>query len=268
MNKKASVAEDYMKKKLRPAEETVKSPAQKMIINTSSVDENGKSIKQHVGTFHVLNTDLYSETIKIRPLAVYNKLIKMIKGKDSEGKEKWNYVNQTVFFNNYGETLYDAKGGLACGKVFGEERARLSKEAAEANNDKAKSYLYLFGLVQFPGSKEWQLVDLRVGGKRIMEISKAVSTATIGKGHFMSQFIFDLTCTSKAGTVHPDVTMTIDQKAGEQDVSNIIEYDNDIANYIESNNEYIMRMFNKYSTQAANITDDELMDELDLKDIE
>lgn len=254
---KSTESEAYLKRKLRPQEEQLKSPAQKLIINTSAIDENGKSIKQHVGTFHIVGTDLYSETIRFRPLSTLNKLIKMTKGKTKEGADTWNYVNQTVLFNNYGEVIYDAKGGIACGKVFGDARKALSPDEFKANDAKAKSFMYLFGLALFPGEKEWQFVELRVGGKRIMVIGDAVSNKNIGKTHFMSQFIYDMECIAQKDTVHPDLQMTLDQRAGTQEISDILEYDSMISNYVEEHNNRIMVQFKKYSFQANSIEEED-----------
>jgi hypothetical protein len=256
----------YMKRKLRPAMEPIKSPTQKMIINVSPLDANGKSIKQHVGAFHILGTDLYAEEVQFRPLAVYNKLIKMVQSKNKEGGEVWNYLNQTVFFSNYGEVLYDEKGGIACGKVLGEARKKLSKDEAEANNKKAKSYLYLYGLVKFPNDKEWHLVDFRVGGKRLMVISDAVSSKAIGKDHFMSQFIYDLKCVPQAGSVHPELEMSTDGKV--HDIADILHYDNEITNFIDESNGRIMAKFNKYSKQQNEMTSDDDEETLEIGDDE
>lgn len=261
--------EAYMNKKLRPQEDLLKSPTQKMIINTAPKDENGKNIKEHIGTFHITGTELYADTVKFRPLAVFNKLIKMTQTKDKEGAKKWNYVNQTVFFANYGEPMYDAKGGLACGKIFGDARLRMNPEQKEANNEKAKSFLYLFGLVQFPKTKEWHFVDFRVGGKRIIAVSDAINYKNIGKNHVMSQFIYDLVCVPEDESIHPSLSMTIDQKAGTQDVADILEYDNDISNYVEEHNERIMTQFKKYSAQAdAVVHEDDEEETLDIGDDE
>jgi len=265
---KLTESEEYLQRKMRKTEENLKSPSKKLIINTSAIDENGKSIKQHVGTFHIVGTDLYSETIRFRPLSALNKLIKMTKGKTKEGTDTWNYVNQTILFSNYGEVIYDAKGGTACGKVFGDARKALSPAQAEANNEKAKSFMYLFGLAQFPGEKEWHFVDLRVGGKRIMVISDAISNKNIGKTHFMSQFIYDMTCIAQAATIHPNLEMRLDQKAGIQDIASIIDYDNQISNYVEEHNSRIMATFKKYSTQAGAIVEDEEEINIDIGDDE
>lgn len=260
----SKAAEEYLAKKLKPAVEAVKSPTKKLIINTSPLDSEGNSIKQHMGSFHIMGTDLYAERIKFRPIAVYNKLIKMVQTKTKEGADKWSYVNETVYFINYSDVMYDIKGGYACGKLLGEARKNMNKDEAKANNDKAKTYLYLYGLAQFPGTKEWHLVDFRVGGKRIISISDAVSTKTIGKGHFMGQFIFDLACIPNRVSVHPDLDMSIDQRAGLQDVSDIMEYDTMITDFIEESNDRVIASFKKYNQQAqAAVVEDDLNDSLD-----
>lgn len=254
--KKSKEAEAYLAKKLRPEQEQLKSPTSKLVINVSPVDKEGNDTTAHIGKFHIEGTELYSKTIRFRPIHVANKLIKMTKTKNKDGSDRWNYINETVMFTNYSDPIYDAKGGFACGKLMGAARKELTEAEAKANNEKAKSFMFLFGLAQFPGSKEWHFVDFRVGGRRIMECSLAFSSATIGKMHHISEFIYDMNLKATSKGVHPDLSLTVDVE-DVQPVDEVIKYDTAINNYVDKHNERIMTLFNKYNKQQAVNSDDE-----------
>lgn len=254
---KSSAASEYLAKKLRPQQEALKAPTQKMIINVSPVDKEGKKIAEHIGKFHIEGTDLFSDIILFRPLASLNKLIKMSKSKDKEGKEKWNYINETILFTNYSDPIYDAKGTIACGKIFGQARQNLSAAEAKDNNDKAKSFLYIFGLAQFPNSDEWHFVDFRVGGKRIIACSDAFGVKTIGKNHVMSEFIYNFTLKPTSKGVHPD--LEIDTNTDEtHDVDDILSYDEEINLYVKAHNDRVLALYKKYNSQSQVDDDDDL----------
>lgn len=259
--------EEFLAKKLGPKQEALKSPTQKLIINVSTVDENGKNVAEHIGKFHVIGTDLYSDTIKFHPISTQNKLIKMTKTRGKDGVSTWNYVNETVFFSYYGDDLYDRRGGIACGKVFGDARKALSKEEAVANADKAKSFLYLFGLAYFPGREEPVLVDFRIGGKRITTVGDAFSSKTLGKGKHACQFMYDLNLKpNPEGGVHPILDVQVVSEIG---VSAIMPYDDSIKEYVDAHNARIMEQHTKYNSQqkAAEVVEDE-DDNIDIGDDE
>lgn len=249
-------AEAYLAKHNTPNQEILKSPTQKLIINISTVDANGKRIAEHIGKFNILGTDLYSETIEFRPLVTMNKLIKMLKSKGKDGKEQWRYVNETVFFNNYSDPMPDTKGGNACGKVFGDARKMLSGEAAKANNDKAKSYFYAFGMARFPG-QDWMLVDFRIGGKRIITASEMFSKKTVGKRNAISQFVYTMSLVpDQDGSIHPGLSIEVDLD-NVLPVDDILEADAKVAEFITASNARILATHKKYSAQQQSVEDDE-----------
>lgn len=257
-------AESYLAKKNRPTVEPIKAPTKKLLINVSAVDKEGNDTSMHIGKFHVLDTDLYSKTIKFRPLGAYNKLIKLSKGKDSDGKEKWNYINESIFFTNYSDPIYDAKGGMACGKIFGTARKALSPAESKANDEKAKSFLYLFGLATFPDSDEEQFVDFRVGGKRIVAASDAFGSKTLPKGKTMSQFIFDFILKPTTKGVHPDLIIEVNAEDIQPITEDIIKHDGLVEEYIEASNARIMSAYKRYAAQATVGVDNDLNDDIDI----
>ena len=248
-------AKAFIASKLAPKSDFLNSPTKRMLINVSPMDEKGKKAPQNIGTFHIVGTDLYSDTILFRPIAYYNKLMKVVQSKTMEGKEIWATVNETVFFTNYSDMLYDKKGGIACGKIFGEARKALSKAELDANNEKAKSFMFVFGLATFPDSDEQHFVDFRIGGKRIIEASNAFSSKTIGKNHIISEFNCEMTLNPTSKGVHPDLSITVDLD-NPLPVDDIIEYDEKITDYIDKHNARIMASYKKYSEQSNAISED------------
>ena len=254
-----TASDAYLARKLAVGKkDVIKSPTAKLMINIDGADADGNDISQHVGKFHIAGTNLYSKTIKLRPLILENKLVKMTKGKGPNGAAKWSYVNESVFFLHYGETIYDRKGGIACGKVFGDAKKALSEAAKEENDNKASSFLYIFGLADF-GDGVQHLVDFRVGGKRIIAFSDAMSWKTVPKGSHMSQFAYNLKCVPVSGTSHPKIEIAFNQDEILPIDAEVIAADEAVNAYIDAHNAQIMESYKRYNSQAAEtVVDDSL----------
>lgn len=253
----SKTVEDYIARKKAEQFNQLKSPTERLLINVSPINEKGEKAPQNIGTFHVVGTNLYNDTVEFRPLVVTNKLMRLAQTKTREGKEIWATMNETIFFNSYSDTIYDKKGGIACGKVFGTEKEKLNKEQLQANTEKAKSFMFIFGRVKFPEEDKYRLVDFRVGGKRIMEASNAFNTRTIGKGNLISEYLYEMTLTANSKGVHPDLHITPDLST-KLNIEDIIADDEAIMAYIEEHNKRIMETHKKYVNQAENsLTDEE-----------
>lgn len=251
----STAAVEYLQRKKAEQFNVLKSPTERLLINVSPINEKGEKAPQNIGTFHVIGTDLYSDTIVFRPLVVTNKLMKLAQTKTKEGKEIWATVNETIFFNSYQDTIYDKKGGIACGKVFGGEKEKLNTEQLKANTEKAKSFMFIFGWAKFPTEETFRLVDFRIGGKRIVEASNAFNSRTIGKGNIISEFLYEMNLTPTTKGVHPDLHISADLSK-KLDIEDIISDDDKITKYIEEHNKRIMETHKKYVNQASTMLDE------------
>ena len=83
-----------------------------MVINTDVVDKDGNRVL--APSFTVYNSNIYADTVLVRPIDFYNKLVKQEKDK---GTGKWRTTSETILYK-FGEQPIDTGGGVACGQLM------------------------------------------------------------------------------------------------------------------------------------------------------
>jgi hypothetical protein len=251
----------YLDKKLGKTEQTARNTDfKRLLINTDTVDNEGNDVP--MDTFHILGTTLYSKEIDFRPILFKNKLIKQVQVKDKDG-ERWKTQNETILFDYYGDPIPDARGGLACGRVFGESAKRLSEEAQVANKAKAKAYMIMLGYATFPGAVP-VLVEFRVGGKKTVDFSDKLNKKFTGKDVHYSQLNYGLSLKRAKGQKFPALTIDVDPENTLPVTSAIIAAESKAQDYVKGHNEYIMSRHKKYTGQQDAVADEnDLNDSLD-----
>jgi len=234
----------------------------KLIINTTSKDENG--IKRIIGAWHITGTDKYFDgVVKFRPIRYMNKLIAY----EQDAAKKWNLAGESIYFKDFQEQIFDTKGGLALGRLFGRNYSDEEKASTKENAD---VYLDIFGLVQM-GDDEWHSVLYRVRGSKLMKMINVFKA--IPKDKAFSEFAYDIETFQPEGKVYWDINVSPDLSTKLR-ISDIIAFDKEIQAYISDSNRSIMTAHMRYrNTSVANnfaeaaskaiiINDVELDDEL------
>jgi hypothetical protein len=196
-------AEFLNKIKERNASSKPSSPQMaQLAINTDSVDAEGKRIQP--GTFYIKGSANYSETVEIIPIEIYT----YYKRTTQDAKGNFKTDCETIFARQF-ETPIDNKGGIACGRLLGKSvPEHWSAIQKKENREKAAWYVFLFGLVKFPGSTEYTLVNFRAPKAKAMLINDAVKK--LDKDRLFDN-VLKLKLIPVKGKPHPSLEVSVEK---------------------------------------------------------
>lgn len=216
-----------------------------LAINLDFKDAEGNKVQP--GTWHLRDTNLYSDTISFRPLRYTNKYIRMIKN----GKI-WKSDNESIFVNNF-DTAYDAKGTIACGRIVGTLPESWTEAQKQENFKRATCYGMLFGLATFP-NEEPVMVNFRAAPGKAKVIREAISPKTLGKDSRMYYYDYILLLEPEAGSIHPNFTMLPNLNDRHTSIGDVIPYIEQADSFIEAHNSRIMKLRERIAEGSKAVT--------------
>lgn len=210
-----------------------------LAINLDPVDKDGNDAP--IGSFFIRDEAGYSRAVTFRPLRCVTKYMKI-----GKVKGQWKTENESIFVEGF-DTAYDAKGGVACGRVVGQLPAEWTESQKKDNMNKATCYAFLFGLVTLPG-KEPQLVNFRASPAKAKAVRDAIRT--VPKAEEIFYYNFNMKLVPVSGTIHPNLEMVADFNNKLTRIADIIEPMKQVDTFIEEHNKRIMSYRDRQSVKA------------------
>lgn len=212
--------------------ETLQASSAKMkqlAINTDLVDKDGKDITP--SSFYIRDEGIYSRTCTIRPLRYYSKFIKQV-----QQAGQWKIDNQSIFVENpFRQHAYDARGGIACGRLVGKAPSNWTEVQKTENYKKAIWYGFAFGIVTIPGGTP-TLINFRIPQSKTRTFTDALALLD---GKDMYKYNFEMKLSPVAGSNFPKLEVT-PVLATELDVSDIVPYIKEVDSFVKSANDAVM----------------------------
>ena len=235
------------------------------------VADTEEQVEIPFANFTIRGTNLFSDTIKFRPI-----LERYIIMKRAGEKDNFKVLGQTVYFSDWNEERLDTFGTKSCGRRFGKEIKDLSDEDKALEKAKANLYTIVWGMVEFPDADP-QLVMLRLSGGKMFKWGQATNRKVIGCQPNERMFTFKGVAAAKDPSLSPEdrkkakgASLIIEPDMSTRlSVNDIAEIGGEVMGHINMHNKMVQEKHIEaaatpwYEDEDSDIIDAEFIEELE-----